>query len=226
MSLFQPKGMSSWISTAATIGAAGFIWHRIKTTNTSTSFNSTTTTTTTTSTSETPTTPSTSIRVAYGTQTGTSSRLAHLLVGNLRRGNNNHELPTNTSTSIVNLLDYDVDNLEKENIIIFVMCTWEGGVPPESATIFCNWLKDMAQDFRVPNTFLSNTKYAVFGLGSSEYAPVDRFCTAALELDEHMYRLGAKRIVNVGMGDASKVSLFKMLLFVFGIYKEYIVWIR
>ena len=79
------------------------------------------------------------------------------------------------------------NNCPSASAFLFASGAKSSGVPPESATIFCNWLKDMAQDFRVPNTFLSNTKYAVFGLGSSEYAPVDRFCTAALELDEHMY---------------------------------------
>lgn len=149
-------------------------------------------------TSPSPPPPRRSIRIAFGSQTGTAHRLATLM------HNSNQSFKTSLiNTSLVNMKAYDVDNLEKEEVIIFVMCTWEGGVPPESAQIFCSWLEDMANDFRVPNTFLSKTSYAVFGLGSSEYAPVDRFCKAALLLDKHMERLGAKRLTPVVKGDAS-----------------------
>jgi sulfite reductase alpha subunit-like flavoprotein len=140
-----------------------------------------------------PATPTTNartntIRIAYGTQTGTAKRLASLLQADCSKSLQSHPDTNNFTTSLVNMKTYDVDNLEKEHIIIFIMCTWEGGVPPDSATIFCNWLEDMALDFRVPNTFLSNTSYAVFGLGSSEYSSLgdDRYCKAALLLDEHV----------------------------------------
>ena len=44
--------------------------------------------------------------------------------------------------------DYDHDNLEQENVVIFIISTWSGGRPPKAATTFCDWLKDMALDFR------------------------------------------------------------------------------
>ena len=201
-------GSTSWLlaATAAVVAATGVCYHLSKksTTTTSTppanpSHLSTAADAVVPTTETTETTPSyESIRVAYGTQTGTAKRLAGLLQDH--RPSNILDL----TTSLVDMKTYDVDNLEKEQVIVFIMCTWEGGVPPESATIFCNWLEDMAQDFRVPNTFLANTSYAVFGLGSSEYEPMDRFCKAALRLDEHMERLGAKRLTPVVKGDASK----------------------
>ena len=206
--------MSNHLSNYVMVGVGtsavlSLLFNRIRSTNTPTPAPSSD------SSSSTPT-KTTTIRVAYGTQTGTSLKLAHLFANSSNSSNTPSKLPATATTSVVDMKTYDVDNLEKENVIVFIMCTWEGGVPPESAKIFCDWLEDMAHDFRVPNTFLANTSYAVFGLGSSEYAPVDRFCTAALRLDENMHRLGAKRIVDVGLGDASQVrfvfSLFLVVL--------------
>jgi sulfite reductase alpha subunit-like flavoprotein len=118
------------------------------------------------------------LRIAYGSQTGTSKKLAELL-GQSSSG-------SNFEKTVVNMSQYDVDNLEREIIIVFVMCTWEGGVPPESAVNFCDFVEDLATDFRVSKQYLRNVSYAVFGLGSSEYEPIGRFCKASLRLDENM----------------------------------------
>ena len=118
------------------------------------------------------------LRIAFGSQTGTSKKLAEML-GQSSSG-------AEFQKTVVSMSQYDVDNLEKEIIIEFVMCTWEGGVPPESAVNFCNWVEDMANDFRVSKQHLNNVSYAVFGLGSSEYEPIGRFCKASLRLDDNM----------------------------------------
>ena len=118
------------------------------------------------------------LRIAFGSQTGTSKKLAEML-GQSSSG-------AEFQKTVVSMSQYDVDNLEKEIIIVFVMCTWEGGVPPESAVNFCDWVEDMANDFRVSKQHLNNVSYAVFGLGSSEYEPIGRFCKASLRLDDNM----------------------------------------
>ena len=139
----------------------------------------------------------TTLRVAYGTQTGTAKRLSQQLIDSATSSGPRTPL----DCSLVNLKHYDVDNLEQEALIVFVMCTWEGGTPPAAATVFCEWLEDMVNDFRCPRTFLQNVSYAVFGLGDSEYAARGNFCKAALKLDEHMARLGARRITPFRRGD-------------------------
>lgn len=81
------------------------------------------------------------------------------------------------------------DNLEQENLVIILMSTWEGGVPPPGCEPFYQWLDDMANDFRVPNTLLSRVRFAIFGLGSSVYD--ERFCLAAQQMFANLSKLGA-----------------------------------
>lgn len=55
------------------------------------------------------------------------------------------------------------------------------GVPPESAQRLVSSLKDYASDFRVSKSHLAKLKFAVFGLGGSDYN-VD-FCRAAKDIN-------------------------------------------
>lgn len=105
-------------------------------------------------------------------------------------------------TTAVSLNEYDVDNLEQEPVVLFVVSTWTGGVPPEEGKVFFQWLKDMVDDFRVSRTWLSSVKFAVFGLGHAEYD--DNFCQAARDLDSWLAQLGAQRIAPLGLGDESQ----------------------
>ena len=51
-------------------------------------------------------------------------------------------------TSVVDLKDYDQDNMEQETTVVFLLSTWTDGVPPKSAETFFFWLKDLVLDFR------------------------------------------------------------------------------
>lgn len=73
-----------------------------------------------------------------------------------------------------------------------LMSTWTGGQPPATAKTFFAWLDDMALDFRVARTFLSRVKFAVFGLGNSEYD--EDFCAAAAKMDKNLRELGGVRL--------------------------------
>lgn len=59
----------------------------------------------------------------------------------------------------------------------------------------------MAHDFRVNKAMFSDMKFAVFGLGNSEYE--DRFCKAAYDLQEYLERLSAVPLCKLGLGDDS-----------------------
>ena len=56
-----------------------------------------------------------------------------------------------------------------ESCLIFVMSTWTDGRPPESAAGFCEFLSDIAVDFRVSKAALSKLRFAAFGLGDSSF---------------------------------------------------------
>ena len=136
------------------------------------------------------------LRILYGTQTGTARRVAESLereIFALRVSGVCY------ATSMSDLAEYDQDNLEHEHIVVFVLSTWTGGVPPESARIFCAWLEDMVQDFRVSRKWLQRVKFAVYGLGNSSYD--ENYCKAARQLDARLSALGAERICLTGRAD-------------------------
>jgi len=132
------------------------------------------------------------VRVLYATTTGTSMKFAKELVQSLRRGGKD-------DVDQMNLKNYDQDNLEHENVVIFLISTWTGGKPAASGSVFFEWLEDMAKDFRVSQDFLSGIRFAVFGLGNREYD--ENFCRAAKELQMNMEKLGAQSILDCGEGD-------------------------
>ena len=55
------------------------------------------------------------------------------------------------------------------------------GVAPETAQRLVESLKDYASDFRVSKSHLSKLKFAVFGLGGSDYSV--HFCRAAKDIN-------------------------------------------
>jgi len=53
--------------------------------------------------------------------------------------------------------------------VIFILATYEDGLPPPDAEWFCKSLAENAVDFRVSKSYLNNINFAVFGLGNSLY---------------------------------------------------------
>eukprot|EP00937_MAST-01D_sp_MAST-1D-sp2_P005942 g5942.t1 len=139
------------------------------------------------------------LRILYGTQTGTARKFAQELereVFALRISG----VCFNTSTT--SLAEYDQDNLEHEQLVVVIMSTWTGGAPPESARVFCAWLEDMVQDFRVSRKWLNELSYAVFGLGNADYD--EHYCKAARQVDARFGALGGRRLRALGRGDDSQ----------------------
>uniref|UniRef100_A0AAV1VKZ9 tRNA 4-demethylwyosine synthase (AdoMet-dependent) n=1 Tax=Peronospora matthiolae TaxID=2874970 RepID=A0AAV1VKZ9_9STRA len=143
------------------------------------------------------------VRILYGTQTGVSKTMAETLQKSLFALNvaNFH-----FQTSVVNMKDYDQDNLEQEAIVVAILSTWTHGNPPEDARVFCNWITDMTQDFRVSKSWLNGVPHAVFGLGNAEYD--EDYATAAKNLDRDLSDLGSPSLVALGLGD-DNVDQFK-----------------
>ncbi|CEG35693.1 trna wybutosine-synthesizing protein 1 homolog [Plasmopara halstedii] len=136
------------------------------------------------------------VRILYGTQTGTSKAMAEALEKTLFALNISG---FHFQTSVVSMKDYDQDNLEQEAIVVAILSTWTHGQPPEDARMLCNWIKDMTHDFRVSKKWLSGVQHAVFGLGNAEYD--ENYGTAAKNLDCNLCNLGSPALVTLGLGD-------------------------
>ncbi|KAM7257863.1 hypothetical protein ACFE04_013604 [Oxalis oulophora] len=155
---------------------------------------------TTTTTTTTPTSTSTP-KLLFISQTGTSKTLADRLHSLL--------VSNNLSFDLIDARDYEPEDLVKESTILIVASTWDDGKPPHNADFFTNWLEESAEDFRVGKLLLSNCNFAVFGVGSSVYGE-ERFNAVAKNLVKKMKGLGAIEVFKFGEGDVNGGELDKV----------------
>lgn len=130
-------------------------------------------------------------KLFFITQTGTSKTLAQRLHNLLKL----NDLPFD----LMDIKDYEPEDLSKETLVIIIASTWEDGKPPSNASFFANWLAESADDFRVGSLLLSKCKFSVFGVGSAAYG--DTFNAVAKGFSRRLRDLGANEIVEVGEGD-------------------------
>jgi tRNA wybutosine-synthesizing protein 1 len=131
------------------------------------------------------------ILILYGTTTGTAKAFALKLQGKL--------VAAGRETEVSNMANYDQEKLVKENIVLYICSTWEGGEVPVSCGPFLVDLKDYANDFRVSKDLLEKVHFAAFGLGGELYG--SNFGKSAIEIDEMMRKLGANGLADVVLGD-------------------------
>ena len=127
------------------------------------------------------------IDVYFGSQTGTAEEFALTIQ---KEGKMN-----GFDVKVIDLQSYDVDTLDSSNSI-FVTATYGEGDPTDNAKEFVEWLVHKAD----PDS-LKGMQYAVFGLGNSQY---ENYNTVGKTIDSHCERLGATRIMELGLGDDDK----------------------
>eukprot|EP00941_MAST-03F_sp_MAST-3F-sp1_P004124 g4124.t1 len=134
------------------------------------------------------------LTILYGTKMGHALEMSRVLEN---RWESIHGSP---NVDVVNLADFEPEDLPSLKLVVVVISTWDGGLPPESAKYFIDWLRDVSDDFRRSKTMLSNTVTGVFGLGSSAYSD-DVFCTPAKEIASLFEKLHSKSAIPIGFGD-------------------------
>ncbi|KAG0142232.1 hypothetical protein CROQUDRAFT_109973 [Cronartium quercuum f. sp. fusiforme G11] len=131
--------------------------------------------------------------IFYGSQTGTAEDYATRLAKEAKSR-------FGISSLVADPDEYDFDNLDQLNedqLVIFVMATYGEGEPTDNAVNMVEFLKSTPHH----QLDLSKLKFVVFGLGNRTY---EQFCAMGKIMDEELTKKGARRIGELGMGDDDK----------------------
>ena len=128
------------------------------------------------------------IAILYGTETGNAEMLAEDIASHL----SDHE------TSVTNLSDFDTATFDRESFYIIVTSTYGDGELPASAQPFAE-----AMDAAKPD--LTGIRFAIFGMGDSEYP--ETFNYGGKRLEEILTRAGAERVGERVTHDASGADM-------------------
>ena len=113
----------------------------------------------------------------------------------------------------INDLTLEYISLFFRSVLVLIIPTYTEGTPPDTAKWFYNWLEESSTDFRVGAHFLKGLKFAVFGLGNSEYK--DHFNTVGKNCDKFLFQLSAERISPLCLGKAFKNTAVLCIFFIF-----------
>lgn len=116
------------------------------------------------------------VSVLYGTETGNSKSLATRFVQKAKA--------VGQAAKLTSLDQYRVEDLAKEENVLFIISTHGEGEPPASAKKFFDYIYQQAIS-------LNKLNFAVLALGDSAY-PL--FCKAGEDVDNQLQKLGATRI--------------------------------
>jgi sulfite reductase (NADPH) flavoprotein alpha-component len=117
------------------------------------------------------------ITIAFGTETGNSKRLASSFATKAKK--------VGINAKLVDLNQYRLNDLQKEEYFITVVSTHGDGEPPAAAKKFFDHIH--ANGFK-----LEKMNYGVIALGDTSY-PL--FCKAGEQIDLQLNKMGAQRLV-------------------------------
>ncbi|OVA01425.1 Flavodoxin [Macleaya cordata] len=99
-----------------------------------------------------------------------------------------------SAVAVLSMDEFDASCLHNEDTVIFIVSTTGQGDIPDSMKVFWRFLLQR----NLGKQWLEGVKCAVFGLGDSGY---QKYNFAAKKLDKRLTDLGAKRIIEKGLGD-------------------------
>lgn len=120
------------------------------------------------------------VKILYGTETGNSEELAKQACETLKK--------SGIESEVVDMGDISLNDLKGCNTVFLITSTWGDGEAPGNAADLLEALQSEKEKC------LSALNYAVFGIGESIY---EHFCQAAIDFDDALLNLGAKRLLPV-----------------------------
>ena len=124
-------------------------------------------------------TPRPSIKILFGTETGTAEGAADDLAVALRAAGYRAE--------VVDMAEYETPRLSHEPLVVVITSTFGNGDPPANA-------EPMLTALRAERPDLSGLPFAVMGLGDASFP---RFAQCGRDVDALLADLGAERVVDL-----------------------------
>jgi len=134
-----------------------------------------------------------SIYVLYGSQSGNSKEII-LEINSLLEERGISTICSKLNDCLSNSQGVFNFANNEDNLLIIVCSTHGNGDAPETANHFWRKLKDR----KLSHNFLSNCKYAVLGLGDTNY---DKFCQMGKNIDRRLSELGAETVIELHCAD-------------------------
>lgn len=122
--------------------------------------------------------------ILYGSETGCAEGVAMNLYDEAKKRG------VNARVSAAD--DYETEELANEKLIVMIVSTCGQGEFPSNCKTFYKYLTGL------PEGTLKETKFAVFGLGDTNYK---FFCHAAKKFEEVLVKIGGKKVVDTGLGN-------------------------
>lgn len=138
------------------------------------------------------------ILIIYATVTGTAKTFAMKLNASISRQRDSNNVDSNFmfDSEVMNVEDFNEDELEKTPYVLYLSSTCADGTSPESGKYFMDWLKDMANDFRISKDYMRKVCYSGFGLGSLVYGDAN-YCTPTREFHDCMAEMGGRSLLGL-----------------------------
>jgi len=143
-----------------------------------------------------PTPGKPTVRILYGTQTGTAERFSKQLGNELRR-----KYGDGVVVEVVDIENYKAETrLPKEKLVLYLMATYGDGEPTDNAADFYSWICTEVEDVEngAKDPYLEGVHYGVFGLGNKQY---EHFNAVGKRMHKNMEALGATAVCERGDGD-------------------------
>eukprot|EP00759_Apiculatamorpha_spiralis_P041615 PhF_6_TR40200/c0_g1_i1/m.59656/K15449/TYW1; tRNA wybutosine-synthesizing protein 1 len=146
-------------------------------------------------------TPSKTLHIIYATESGTTRKISHKLSAELSQQQSSEN---SFNVKVLNCTEVEVDHIATYSHVVFVVSTYQGGVPPPSAEGFATMLSDYSMDFRVSTDAWKNVRYAVLGCGSKNYGA--NYNVFAKNVFEWMKRKEAVPMFDVVLSDETTTA--------------------
>jgi len=135
------------------------------------------------------------VQVLYGSKTKNGMALAYKLAQ--RYSIKHSPLPV----TVTPIDQFEPEDMSKLKYLIIIVSTHDDGSAPPSAKSFQHWLSDAAQDFRYGKGWLTKLRFAIVGLGNSDYKR--DYNAIAKEFKVNMKAFGAKMFASPCLLDYS-----------------------